>query len=179
MPLIIGIAALHFVTQSVQPGGSVILPDRQSVLASSRVTCLLCLAKYMGARLVQDSLNLRRSVTLFGFALLVWVGSSGQPIEVFALLLFSAVVARSVWGARHIAHVPNLVVGFARRTARGVYLLMYMLVGIELLRAMATLTPPHTERCLPYLGCVVAAQLFVPVKDGGTPVAAVKPTDIL
>ena len=137
---------------------------------------------------MQDRLHLRGSVTIAGFALLVWAGSAGLPAELFGLLLLSAVVARSVWGARHVARVPHLVIGFGRRTARGVYLLMYVLVGIELLRAVVTSTPAHTERCLPYLGCVVAAQVLIrwitaalclPGKDGGTTGAAAKPADNL
>jgi hypothetical protein len=116
---------------------------------------------------MKDPRHLRRSVTMScgvqcaGFALLAWLGSADLPVELFALALFTALVARAVWGARYMAHVPHPVVGFGRRTARGVYLLMYVLVGIELVRALATFTPPHTERCLPYLGCVVAAQLLI------------------
>ena len=153
---------------------------------------------------MQDPLPLRRSVTIFGyrrfmlrtscgvqcagFALVVWAGCAGRPVELFALLLLSAVVARFLWGARHLARVPGLAAGFGRRTARGVYLLMYVLVGIELLGALSASRPPHTERCLPYLGCVVAAQLLIramtaamcaPGKDGGTAGAAVESADNL
>jgi hypothetical protein len=131
-----------------------------------------------------------------GFGLLILVGIAGlscehgplpnhaqaaQMRQLFALLLFAAVASRFLWGKRWLSRAPRLLPAFRRRTARYIYLLMYLLVASELLHAIAISGAPHTERCLPYLGYVVAAQclvramsaaLYSPTRGGGTQRAA-------
>jgi cytochrome b561 len=131
-----------------------------------------------------------------GFGLLILVGIAGlsrehaplpnlaqaaQMRQLFALLLFAAVALRFLWGSRWLSRAPRLLPAFRRRTARYIYLLMYVLVASELLHAIATSSAPHTERCLPYLGYVVAAQCLIramsaaldsPTRGGGTQRAA-------
>lgn len=137
-----------------------------------------------------------------GFGLLVLVGVTGlscehgalpnhaqatQMQQLFALLLFAALVLRFLWGTRGLCGAPRLLPAFLRHTARGIYLLMYLLVGSELLYAIATASTPHTERCLPYLGYVVAAQcliralsatLYSPTQGGGSQRAAAPVEDL-
>jgi hypothetical protein len=136
----------------------------------------------------------RRSCSMHcaGFGLLILVGVAGlscehrplpnhaqaaQMHQLFALLLFAAVASRFLWGTRWLSRAPRLLPAFRRRTARYIYLLMYLLVASELLHSIAISSAPHTERCLPYLGYVIAAQcliramsaaLYSPTRGGGT-----------
>jgi hypothetical protein len=145
----------------------------------------------------------RRSCSIHcaGFGLLILVGVTGlscehgplpnharaaQMQQLFALLLFAVVASRFLWAARWLPRAPRLLPVFRRRTAREVYLLMYLLVGSELLHAIATSTTPHTERCLPYLGYIIAAQCLIramaatlcsPTRGGGTQGAAANRVD--
>jgi cytochrome b561 len=145
----------------------------------------------------------RRSCSIHcaGFGVLVLVGVAGlshehgplpdhaqaaQMQQLFALLLFAVVASRFLWGARWLSRAPRLLPAFRRRAAREVYLLMYLLVGSELLHAFATASTPHTERCLPYLGYVIAAQCLIramaatlhsPTRGGGTQPAAANRID--
>jgi hypothetical protein len=136
-----------------------------------------------------------------GFGLLILVGIAGlscehgpmpnhaqaaQMRQLFALLLFVAVASRFLWGTRWLSRAPRLLPAFRRHTSRNIYLLMYLLVGSELLHAIATSSAPHTERCLPYLGYVIAAQcliramtaaLYSPTRSGGTRRAAANRVD--
>jgi hypothetical protein len=136
-----------------------------------------------------------------GFGLLILVGIAGlscehgpvanhaqadQMRQLFALLLFAAVTARFLWGTRWLSRAPRLLPAFRRHTARNIYLLMYLLVGSELLHAIATSSAPHTERCLPYLGYAIAAQCLIrvmsatlhsPTRGGGTQRAAANRLD--
>jgi cytochrome b561 len=136
-----------------------------------------------------------------GFGLLVLVGIAGlacehgplpnhaqaaQMRQLFALLLFAAVTSRFIWGTHWLSRAPRLLPAFRRRTARYIYLLMYVLVASELLHAIAVSSTPHTELCLPYLGYVVAAQcliramsaaLYSPTRGGGTRGAAADRVD--
>jgi hypothetical protein len=139
----------------------------------------------------------RRSCGLHcaGFGLLILVGVAGlscehgplpnhaqaaQTRQLFALLLFAAVALRFLWGARWLSRAPRLLPAFRRCTARYIYLLMYLLVASELIYAIAVSKTPHTERCLPYLGYVVAAQCLIramsrpvsPTRGGGNQRAA-------
>jgi hypothetical protein len=128
-------------------------------------------------------LMVRRSCGIHcaGFGLLILVGVAGlscehgplpnhaqaaQMRQLFALLLFAAVALRFLWGTRWLSRAPRLLPAFRRHTARNVYLLMYLLVASELLHAIATSSTPHTERCLPYLGYVIAAQCLIRAMSG-------------
>jgi hypothetical protein len=109
------------------------------------------------------------------FALLAAVGAFGLSSEsgshphlllagelrwLFAFLLFASVLTRSLWGLRGRTQA-RLRPGFDRRTARGIYLLLYFLVGFQLLLDLSTATRLHTEHCQSYLAYGVISLLLV------------------
>jgi len=142
-----------------------------------------------------------RGMQCAGFGLLIWVGVAGLSCEhgplpnhaqaaqlrqLFAVLLFAAVAGRCLWATRWLSRAPRLLAAFRRGTVHSIYLLMYLLVASELLHAIATSSTPHTERCLPYLGYIIAAQCLVramsatwyaPTRGGGTRRAAAHRVD--
>jgi cytochrome b561 len=114
-----------------------------------------------------------------GFALLATIGgiglmtpgtsdshvvSAGELRPVFALLLFASVFARGLWGLRSPAWAStDARQDFANRTARMIHLLLYCLVGFQLLLNMGTAGPAHAEDCQYYVACGIIALLLVRV----------------
>jgi len=112
-----------------------------------------------------------------GFALLAAVGALGlsaesgvQPHlaravelrELFALLLFALVIARCLWGFKALTGASRVARrDFDRRTARIVYLLLYVLVGVQLILDMSSTGRLHTGRCQAYVGCGIVAVLLI------------------
>jgi hypothetical protein len=112
-----------------------------------------------------------------GFVLLATVGALGlsaesgvQPHlaravelrEFFALLLFALVIARCLWGFKVLTAASRVARReFDRRTARIVYLLLYVLVGVQLILDMSTTGRLHTGHCQAYVGCGIVAVLLI------------------
>jgi hypothetical protein len=110
------------------------------------------------------------------FVLLAAVGALGLSTEnglnpnlhlaielrwLFALLLLAFVAARCPWGLEGSSRpVPAVRRGFERRTARVIYLLLYCLVGFQLLLDISTTGQLHTEHCQSYVVCGVLALLL-------------------
>jgi hypothetical protein len=81
---------------------------------------------------------------------------------IFGLLLLAAVAARHIWRSKTLARAPYPVQhDFSRRTARLIYLLLYLLVGFELLLDINSTSRPHTERCQAYIAYGIAALLLI------------------
>jgi hypothetical protein len=113
------------------------------------------------------------------FALLAVVGALGLSFEgglhphlllaielrrLFAFLLFAFVLTRCLWNSKGATESSAaLRWAFDRRTARGIYLLLYFLVGFQLFFDISTATRLHTEHCLPYVGYGVICLLLVRV----------------
>jgi hypothetical protein len=78
----------------------------------------------------------------------------------FGVVLMVSVAARGYWGSNSCSLI--------RRTSRLIYLLLYVLVGLQIAldiadRSPGALTHLHTEHCLAYLGYGAAAQLMLRV----------------
>jgi hypothetical protein len=112
-----------------------------------------------------------------GFALLAAVGALGlsaesgvQPHlaravelrELFALLLFALVIARCLWGFKVLTRASHVARrDFDRRSARIVYQLLYVLVGVQLILDMSSTGQLHTGHCQAYVGIGIVAVLLI------------------
>jgi hypothetical protein len=118
-----------------------------------------------------------RSAHCGAFALLAAVGALGLSSEsgshphlllaaelrwLFAFLLFASVLTRCLWGLKGVTQgSAALRWAFDRRTARGIYLLLYFLVGFQLFLDISAATRLHTEHCQSYLAYGVISLLLV------------------
>jgi hypothetical protein len=124
----------------------------------------------------------RRPVAVFaahcgGFSVLAAVGAFGLTAEslgepsraldlrnLFALLMFATLLARSLWGFRQPGRcVPGAQHAFDTATARMIYLLLYCLIAFQMVFDLRSSGELHTDHCQFYVGCGVVALLSVRV----------------
>lgn len=85
----------------------------------------------------------------------------------FALLLYACVLARRMLWSEVLSRVPGRIrKEFDRLTARSVYLLLYALVGYQLLIGLGDRTQLHMERCQFFVVCGIVALYLIRVGAG-------------
>jgi hypothetical protein len=151
--------------------------DNAQAGISDKVSMTRLSAAIVGYRrlMTRDSIAARIAHCTY-FALLAGVGALGlstendssphllQAIELrrlFALLLLAFVVARCLWGFKGSSRPTSAERRSCnRRTARDIYLLLYVLVGFQLFLDISTTGQLHTEHCQSYVVCGVIALLL-------------------
>ena len=107
-----------------------------------------------------------------GFSLLLAVGAFGLSAEqsgpsihalelrrLFALLLSASLLVRTLWAVRHSGQNPlSTINAFHACSARMIYLLLYCLIGFQLLVDLRSHGQVNTEHCQFYVGCGVIAR---------------------
>ena len=102
------------------------------------------------------------------FVVLAGVGALGLSFdsrparESFAVLLFALVAARCAWGMKSLPlRSLDAKRGFDRSSVRIVYLLLYSLLGFQLMLDLSAGTALHTEHCQIYVACGILAVLLI------------------